>query len=357
MTRMKNMTNMKRVCAGAVLLAMVVAAPAWAQQPQKIIFDTDFAYPPQDDAMALFFVLNCPELQILGITTVAGNRSVNVATADSLKVLELTNRTEIPVFQGAAAPLMHEKTEWDTKRHGGWYANDPAPAPPGGFAKKKVESRSAVDFLVSTVMQSPGQVTILAIGPLTNIAMAMRMEPTFASKVKQMVIMGGAIASLPDGGGNHTPNAEFNFYVDPEAAQIVLRSGVPIVLSTLNISRKAKFSKEWYDKIVAVDTPTTRLIKERLGPAFEKTPERAALMYDQIAAVTLIDPTLMKTVDWYVDVDVNHAANYGVSVGAPQPWPGGEGARKITVQMDLDWDRFIRLYVERVTRTSSATPR
>jgi inosine-uridine nucleoside N-ribohydrolase len=347
---------MKRICARAVLLAMCAATPAVAQQPQKIIFDTDFAYPPQDDAMALFFVLNCPELQIQGITTVAGNRSLNVATTDALKLLEVTQRGEIPVFRGAASPLMHQGTEWDTKRHGGWYANEPAPEPPGGFAKKKAESRSAVDFIVGTVMQNPGQVTILAIGPLTNIAMAMRMEPRFAGNVKQLVIMGGAIASLPDGGGNHTPNAEFNFYVDPEAAQIVLRSQIPIVLSPLNISRKARFSKEWYEKIIAVDTPITRLVKERLGPGFEKRPDRTALMYDQIAAVTLVDPTLMKTVELYVDVDINHDANYGVSVGAPEPWPGAEGVRKMMVQTDLDWDKFIRLYVERVTRSSPSTP-
>src|SRR5512139_835796 len=126
---------MKRTFACAMVLAML-AAPAVAQQPQKIIFDTDFAYIPQDDAMALLFALNCPELQILGITTVAGNRSLNVATADALKVLEVTNHSEIPVFRGAASPLMHEKTEWDTKRHGGWCANAPAPEPPGGFAKK-----------------------------------------------------------------------------------------------------------------------------------------------------------------------------------------------------------------------------
>ncbi len=345
------MTRTKRLLACAVLLA-AFAVPSLAQQPQKIIFDTDFAFPPQDDAMALLFAINCPELQILGITAVAGNRSLNVAVADSLKVLELTHRTDIPVFRGAAGPLMHEGTEWDTKHHGGWYANDPAPEPPGGFAKKTAESMSAVDFLVKTVAQNPGQVTILAIGPLTNIAIAMRLDATFASKVKQLVIMGGAIASLPDGAGNHTPNAEFNFYVDPEAAQIVLRSGIPIVLSPLNVSRKARFTKEWYDKIVAVDTPATRLIKDRLGPAFERSPDRAGFMYDQIAAVTLVDPTLMKTVEYYVDVDANHAANYGVSVGAAQPWPGGEGARKMTVQVDLDWDKFIRLYVDRVTRQS-----
>lgn len=342
---------MKRTCAGVVLLALFAAAPAAAQQsPQKIIFDTDFAYPPQDDAMALFFVLNSPELRILGITTVAGNRSLNVANADALKLLEVTNRAEIPVYQGAASPLMHTGVEWDTKRHGGWYANEPAPAPPGGFAKKKLESMGAVDFLVNTVMANPGQVTILAIGPLTNIAMAMRMNVNFARSVKQVVIMGGAIASLPDGGGNHTPNAEFNFYVDPEAAQIVLRSGMPIVLSPLNVSRKARFTREVYDRIVAVDTPITRLVKDRLGPGFQQRPDRIGLMYDQIAAVALVDPLLMKTVEWYVDVDANPGPSYGVSVGAPQPWPGGEGARKMTVQTDLDFEKFIRLYVERVTK-------
>jgi len=348
---------MKRISVCAVLLALFAAHSAVAQPAQKIIFDTDFAFPPQDDAMALFFVLNSPELEILGITTVAGNKSLNVATADVLKVLEVANRAEIPVFPGAASPLMHEGTEGDTKRHGGWYANEPAPEPPGGFAKKKAEARSAVDFLVATVMQNPGQVTILAIGPLTNIAMAMRMEPRFAPSVKQLVIMGGAIASLPDGGGNHTPNAEFNFYVDPEAAQIVLRSGIPIVLSPLNVSRKARFTREWYEKIVAVDTTITRLVKDRMGPGFQQRPDRTALMYDQVAAVALVDPTLMKTVELYVDVDINPDANYGVSVGAPAIWPGGERARKMLVQTDLDWERFIRLYVERVTRSLPATNR
>jgi inosine-uridine nucleoside N-ribohydrolase len=342
----------------ALLLAIAAAVPATAQPAQKIIFDTDFAFPPQDDAMALFFVLNSPELEILGITTVAGNRSVNVASADVLKLLEVTGRTEIPVFQGAAAPLLHKGSEWDTKRHGGWYANAPAPAPPGGFATSKtLESRSGIDYLVDTVMKDPGQVTILAIGPLTNIAMAMRMEPRFAGNVKQLVIMGGAIASLPDGAGNHTPNAEFNFYVDPEAAQIVLRSGIPIVLSPLNVSRKARFTKADYDRIVAVDTPITRLIRDNLGPGYQQRPDRVALMYDQVAAVALVAPQLITTVELFVDVDINPDASYGVSVGGPQIWPGGEGAKKMLVQTDLDWDRFIRLYVERVTGARPAARR
>lgn len=334
----------------ALLCFVLAAAPAAAQPAQKIIFDTDFAYPPQDDSMALFFVLNSPELEVLGITTVAGNRSLNVATADVLKLLEATGHAEIPVYEGAAAPLLHVGTAWDTKVHGGWFSNPPAPAPPGGFATKKTaERQGAVDYLVQTVRANPKQVTILALGPLTNIAMAMRMDATFSANVKQLVIMGGAVAALPDGAGNHTPNAEFNFYVDPEAAQIVLRSGMPIVLSPLNVSRKARFTKESYDRIVTADTPITRLVREHLGPRFAKRPETVMLMYDQVAAVSLVAPSLIKTVDYFVDVDANPGPNYGVSVGGLETWPGGEGARKMQVQTDLDWDRFIRLYIERVT--------
>lgn len=343
----------------ALLLALAAAAgPAAAQPAQKVIVDTDFAFPPQDDAMALFFVLNSPELDLLGITTVAGNRSVNIATADLLKVLEVTGRSEIPVYQGAAAPWLHQGTAWDTKRHGGWFANEPARQPPGGFATaKRVEPRSAIEFLIETVTKHSGQVTILAIGPLTNIATAMRMEPRFARSVKQLVIMGGALASLPDGGGNHTPNAEFNFYVDPEAAQVVLRSGIPIVLSPLNVSRKARFTKAEYDRIVAVDTPITRLIKDTVGPGYAERPGHVALMYDQVAAVTLVAPQLVRAVELMVDVDTNAGPSYGVSVGAPETWPGGEAAVRMQVQTDLEWDKFIRLYVERVAAVPPAARR
>jgi inosine-uridine nucleoside N-ribohydrolase len=103
---------------------------------------------------------------------------------------------------------------------------------------------------------------------------------------------------------------------------------------------------------VAVDTPITRLVKERLGPGFQQRPDRVGLMYDQIAAVALVDPTLMKTVELFVDVDANPGPSYGVSVGAPQPWPGGESAKKMMVQTELDLDKFIKLYVERVTKAA-----
>jgi len=204
--------------------------------------------------------------------------------------------------------------------------------------------------MLRTVLSAPGEVTIVAIGPLTNVAMAIRQHPEFAAGVKQMVIMGGAIARLPDGHGNVTPNAEFNFWVDPEAARIVLRSGIPISLSPLNVSRKTALTRRWYEAMVRVETPITRLIATTLGPAFERDPAASHLMYDQVAVASLIDPTLVTTEHLYVDVDIHPGLNYGVSVGGPEPWPGAEGARQMAVQHDLDWERFIRLFVDRVTR-------
>lgn len=334
----------------ATALALTCAGWANAQAAHRIIFDTDFGMVPQDDAFALMLALNSPELEILGITTVAGNYSMEQATADVLRVLEIARRTEIPVYRGANMPLVHEKSPFAMSRHGEWWSDEPPTAPPGGFAKKAAESVSAVEFIVRTVNGHPGQITIVAIGPLTNIAMALKLEPGFASRVKQLVIMGGAVASLPDGGGNVTPNAEFNFWVDPEAAKIVLRSGIPIILSPLNVSRKTNLTREWYEKLVAVDTPLTRLIRDHLGPVYEKDPKRRLLMYDQVAVASLVDPTLVTTADLYVDVDANHDVSYGASVGGAQIWPWAEGAQKMAVQYDLDWDRFIRMFIERVTR-------
>jgi len=343
---------MRRSSAALLLAALPLCATAAQAQsrPIPILFDTDFGMVPQDDSFALMLALHSPELEILGVTTVAGNFSVEQATADALRVLEIAGRPDIAVYRGANMPLVHEKSEFATTRHGQWWSDAPPTPPPGGFAKRKEEASSAVQYIVDTVNARPGQVTIMAIGPLTNVAMALRQEPGLAAKVKQIYIMGGAVASLPDGAGNMTPNAEFNFWVDPEAARITLRSGIPIVLSPLNVSRKTNLDKQWYEKMVAVDTPLTRLIRETMGPVFEKDPARKMLMFDQVTVASLVDPTLVTTAEQYVDVDANHDINYGVSVGGKSPWPGAEGAQKMAVQYDLDWDRFIRMFVERVTR-------
>jgi inosine-uridine nucleoside N-ribohydrolase len=300
--------------------------------------------------MALMLALQSPEFEILGITTVAGNDSVERATSDVLRMLEIANQATIPVYVGANMPLVHEKSEYAVRRHGNWYSDEVPEAPPGGFARKTAESETAVPFIVRTVMSRPHEVTLVAIGPLTNIAQAIRAEPEFAVSVKRLVIMGGAVARLPDGAGNITPNAEFNFWVDPEAAYVTLRSGIPIELSPLNVSRKSALTKEWYERMVAINTPLTQLLKDTLGRRFESDPDRSWFMYDQIAVASIIDPTLVTSQRMYVDVNIDHGISYGVSVGGAEVWPGAEGAQQMDVQYGLDWPRFIEMFIERIQR-------
>ena len=339
------------VLAPAVALTLALAGGAHAQvqtQTHPIIFDTDFGTCPQDDCYALMLALQSPELEILGITTVTGNWSLEQGTADVLRLLEIAGREEIPVYAGADMPLMHEPSEYARTTYGSWWSDAAPSPPPGGFAQKEVEALGAVEYIIDTVEARPGEVTIVAIGPLTNVAMALRHRPGLAAKVKKLVIMGGAIAALPDGSGNMTPGAEFNFWVDPEAAKIVLRSGIPIDLSPLNVSRKSSLTREWFDKLVANRTPLTDLIRERGRTWPGADPDAVVHMYDQIAVASLIDPTLVTTTELYVDVDAHPGISYGTSLGWPSPWPGAEGAHKLVVQHDLDWERFIRTFIERV---------
>ena len=304
--------------------------------------------PPHDDSMALMLALQSPEIEILGITTVAGNESVETATTDVLKMLEIAIQADIPVHKGADMPLVHDKSEYAVQKYGRWYSNEPPEIPPGGFATKKAEKATAVSYIVRTVMSRPHQVTIVAIGPLTNIAQAIRAEPGFAENVKKLVIMGGAVALLPDGAGKITPNAEFNFRVDPEAARVTLRAGIPIELSPLNVSRKSALTRDWYEKMVAIDTPLTKLLRDTLGRRFEDELERSWFMYDQIAMASVIDPSLVNSERLYVDVNIEHGISYGVSVGGREIWPGAEGAQQMNVQYDLDWPGFIEMFVTRI---------
>ena len=335
-------------CIFSMTATGIVAAQDDAHIP--IIFDTDFVMPPADDSMALMLALQSPEIEILGVTTVAGNESLERATSDVLRMLEIADQATIPVYVGANMPLVHEKSDYAVRQYGNWYSDEAPEAPPGGFATKKAENETAVSFMVRSVMSRPHEITLVAIGPLTNIAQAIRAEPEFAANVKRLVIMGGAVAVLPDGAGNVTPNAEFNFWVDPEAAYVTLRSGIPIDLSPLNVSRKSALSKDWYEKMVAVETPLTNLLKETLGRRFETDPDRIWFMYDQIAMASIIDPSLVTTERLYVDVNIDHGISYGVSVAGREIWPGAEGAQQMEVQYDLDWPRFIEMFIERVQR-------
>ena len=338
-----------------LLILLCFTSFTFAQNFQNvsIIFDTDFGMPPTDDSFALMLASQSPEINILGITTVAGNKSLQQGTSDVLRMLEIIKRTDIPVFEGANLPLKHRVSDFAIKEYGSWYSDNDPTEPFGGFAKKKIEAISAAEFINEEVSANPGEVTIVALGPLTNVATAILDNPKLPEKIKKIFIMGGAIASLPDGAGNITPNAEYNFWVDPEAAKIVLRSGIPIELSPLNVSRKSAFNKEHYEKIIEVKTPFTDLVKFSLAPYFDENPNKKFLMYDQIAIASIFDPEIVRSKKMFVDVNDNDGISYGVSIGGFKKWPGAEEAQLIDVQYDLDWPRFMKIYVERIRQPLS----
>jgi inosine-uridine nucleoside N-ribohydrolase len=336
-----------RALACAALLVPMI--PAQPPARHRVIIDTDFALPPQDDGLALAFALNSPELDIVGITTVAGNYNLARANADVLRLLEIAARPDIPVYAGARRPLAHAVDDYARSHYGKWWSDDPAPPPPGGFAKLALQSGTAADFIARSLKSAPGEIEILALGPLTNVAEAIRRAPDAAKAIKHITIMGGALAALPDGAGNATPTAEFNFWVDPEAARIVLRAGMPITLSPLNVSRKTALAKSAFERIAASATPVAQLVASQMGPRYQRDADYNPHMYDEVAAASLVDPSLVKTRPMIVDVDDHHGIDYGASIGGDTPWPGAEGARRVEVQYDIDNGRFMALFVDRLS--------
>jgi inosine-uridine nucleoside N-ribohydrolase len=329
----------------------------------KIIIDSDFGL-MNDDSTATMFALQTPELDVLGITLVAGNFDLNESVEDALRILELIGREEIPVCAGFDRPLVHERQEYENRVWGKWATFMPPEPPFGEFAKKRPDSRHAVDFIIEKILEYPNEVTLVAVGPLTNVAVAIRKAPEIVDKVKEIVIMGGAIAILPRGHGNITPSAEFNFWVDPEAAWIVMRSGAPIYLVPLNVCRMTTFKEEYYKRIVSVDTPITRLFKAYLGEYFENPElekQRARIyygMYDHLAVLAVFRRDLLTAVRMHVDIDLNRGYAYGASYGfikgsyqsGGDQFPALEDTREVSIAYEVDFDKFVDIYLNALTR-------
>jgi purine nucleosidase len=214
-----------------------------------IIIDTD---PGQDDALAILLALAASDrLDLLGITTVAGNVGVDLTTANALRILEVAGRPDVPVYRGASRPLLRKlcTAEYICGPDGLEGAGLPAPA-------IKAQDQHAVPFIIETLRKAPDRsITLCPIGPLTNLALVFAQEPALAAKVERIVVMGGARDM-----GNITPAAEFNFHVDPHAAHIVLQLGVPIVLFGLHATHQAVCTLEHVARITALETKVARAV-------------------------------------------------------------------------------------------------
>lgn len=270
------------------------------------LIDTDTA---SDDAVALIMALRSRDIRVLVITTVAGNVNVHQAARNALYTAELCG-SNVPVFVGAEKPLRreHQSADWF---HGKDGLGDHGYPPP----KRALEKKHAVDAIISTIEANPGLV-LVTLGPLTNVALALQRNPSIATKVSRCVIMGGA----PCCEGNVTPAAEYNIWCDPEAARIVMRSGVPVELIGWHLCRgEAALNLKDIEHVLSLDTPLARFAIECNSRAqeayFEQTGERGISLPDPVCMSIALDPSIVTNQsDHYVDVETTSELTRGMTV-------------------------------------------
>ncbi len=342
------------------LAAALLCAPSlWAAGRDLVIIDTDSAL-FGDDGAAIVMVLRSPaQVQVTGITVVPGNVWGAQSAEYVLHILDLLHQPQMPVYTGAAGPLVHtaamardEERRWGKLEFTGAFADDPKivkPAPGAKLSIRKPHHEGAVEFLISEIERHPGDVTILAIGPMTNVALALRLRPEIETKIKRIVFMGGNV-KVP---GNASPSAEFNFWFDPEAARIVLRSRIPKkVMFPLDICNTAPLRKPEFDQVAAAHTPLTDLFREDMGnsyPGFFQHPNAVTYMWDSLAAAYLVDPGFVTVSESrYLDVLTAWGRFYGSTV--PLDRRSVPDATPVDVMLGLDFNRVFGLYKDRLTR-------
>ena len=295
---------------------------------RKIILDCD---PGHDDAVAIMMAGKHPSLDLLGITVVAGNQTLDKTLVNALNVCQCIG-LDVPVFKGCSKPLVREQITAGSI-HGKSGLDGPVFAP----LKKKENKQHAVDFLIETLMASQGDITIVATGPLTNIAMAMRMEPKIVNKIDQIVLMGGAYQL-----GNVTPAAEFNIYADPEAAYVVFNSKRPIVMMGLDLTRQAQAYPSIVERIGRRETKAAKLFYDMMT-FFNKTQKEiygweGAPLHDPTCIAYLIDPTCVETKPMFTEIELRSEKCYGRTIC---DYFGITGEKPNTlVGIKLDQDKF-----------------
>ncbi|KFB08372.1 nucleoside hydrolase [Nitratireductor basaltis] len=308
---------------------------------QPIIIDTD---PGQDDAVAIMLALASSELEVLGITAVAGNVPLALTEVNARKVCELAGRTDVKVYSGASRPLIRDLVTAEHV-HGKTGLDGPELPEP----QMKLQEQHAVDFIVETLMErEPGTVTLCPLGPLTNIALALNREPKIASRIKQIVLMGGGFFE----GGNITPTAEFNIYVDPHAADVVLRSGVPIVMMPLDVTHKALTTRKRVDAIrnlgtrVGEATAEMLVFYERFDE--EKYGSDGGPLHDPCVIAWLLKPDLFSGRKCNVTVETASELTLGMTVA--DWWGVTDRPANATFMRDIDHEGFFQHLTERLGR-------
>lgn len=312
--------------------------------PRRIIIDTD---PGIDDAMAIFYALACPELEVVGLTTVFGNAYVESCTENALQLLHIAGRPDIPVAQGLGRPLHGTYPGPAAHVHGAdGAANLDLPAAPN-----RPIDRHAVQFIIDTVMSSPGEITLVPIGPLTNIALALLTEPRLAANLAGIVLMGGnAYCS-----GNTTPAAEANIHNDPEAADIVFGADCPIVMAGLDVTEATLMTNEQIASLAHLGTERAqhlaRIVPFYLDFHHERGHPHGIHVHDSTVVSWMIAPQHYRSVDLPVRVDCSEGLSRG------KTWPSRPGTdvatpwadrRPVTILTEVDSPAVVALELDRL---------
>ncbi len=363
--------------AAAALILLLMSLPAAAQDHRiKVIADQDSAGPQGTNFLSLLMLLRARQINLLGITTVSGDQWVEPATVFALWATEQAGRTDVPVIKGAELPLLQTRRERELLEalygsNTGWKGsfNPDAPdpkttwAPPGGYPKVKTKPGRAADFIVDTIRANPGEVVLYCAGPLTNIALAVRMDPGIVPLTKAIYIMGGSSRGA----------SELNWWWDPEAAAIVMREPWnEIIVSPVEAGGQVFSSKELMQRVVNAGGPLANHVKD-LYINFQ-APEGTTLwsaMWDELLVASLVDPSAIKKWETlYLDVDIEHGPKYGDTVVwkqlegnpiffLPYSGPGGPDPEKwkshltapvqlhpARVQMKVDVEKFENIFVD-----------
>ena len=351
------MKQFYRVCFLAALCGACAFA-SFAQGARKVIIDQDAAGPGGTDMQSILALVNSPDTQVLGITVLTGDAWRDEEVQHTLRLMEIVGRPDIPVVPGAVFPLVSSKEyieRWETLHgklvyKGAWNIGHPVHGPyeippmPEGHPSIKASAETASAFLTRMVRKYPHEVTIYAAGPMTDLAMAIALDPEFPSLTKELIVMGGSINPQTDNPEFAlSPSHEFNFWMDPEASSMVLHARWPrIVLTTVDISVKTRMEKDLIEQVAKSPEP---------GAQYVAKYAQANFLWDELAAVAWLDPSIItKWKKLYVDVDTDHGAGYGDTLVWPQGRQPGLGEVLVDVQDDLDKEKFYRKYVDLLTR-------
>lgn len=313
---------------------------------KRIIIDTD---PGIDDSMAILFAFCSPEeVEIVGLTTVFGNSNVDQTTENALRLVEFVERPDIPVAKGAEKPLLRPFSDFAKIVHGKNGLGD------ASFESKpttKPDRRRAAQFIVDTVMEHPaGEITLVALGPLTNLALAVALEPQIAHLVDQVVLMGGAANAR----GNASGSAEANIRNDPEAAKMVFDAPWKVVMVGLDVTCQTIMDQSYLDYLMAHQNKCTDFIGQIVPHYVEFNKEYQNLngfhVHDSSALAYVIDPTLFKTRLVHVHVEMHSPVTFG-HTAIDARVKASQGEPNVHVCMEVDSERFLALYKERLGRT------